>query len=122
MKTKLQEIVAGMRRAVEQRPVEQRPVCWTEFTLGGGLRLILSKNDERYVLSLRREGVFPSEHEIAVLVREFGLPEGTEPRRRQLTENRGRSIRWCIVDLAWTELPAAGTATFGQGGRWVTAG
>lgn len=117
MKTRLQEIVVGMRRAVEQKPV-----CWTEYTLGGGLRLILSRNDERYVLSLRREGVFPSETEVAVCVRVFGLPEGTEPRRRQLTENKGRSIRWCIVDLGWTELPAAGTATFGQVGRLVSAG
>ncbi len=116
MKTKLQEIAAGMRRAVEQKSV-----CWTEFTLSGGLRLILSRNDERFVLSLRREGVFPSEQEVAVLVREFGLPEGTEPRRRQLTENKGRSIRWFIVDLAWTEIPASGTATFGQVGSYVAA-
>lgn len=117
MKTKLQEIATGMRRAVDQKPV-----CWTEHTLSGGLRVILSHNDERYVLSLRREGVFPSEQEIAILVREFGLPEGTEPRRRQLTENKGRTIRWFIVDLGWTELPASGTATFGQVGRLVTAG
>lgn len=119
MKTKLQEIVAGMRRAVEQRPV-----CWTEFTLGGGLRLILSRNDERFVLSLRREGVFPSEHEVAVLVREFGVPEGTEPSRRQLTDNKsaGRTIRWFIVDLAWREVAVARGQAAGVRGQVVAAG
>lgn len=96
----LTEIAQGMLQAVQAKRT-----CWTQHTLGRGLWLVLSRDDTRFVLSLRREGVFPSEHEVAVCMRDFGVPEGTEPmRRQQTTPTAGRSIRWCIVDLRWREL------------------
>lgn len=116
-KGKLQEIADGMRRAVLSKPV-----CWSEYTLGHGLRVILSRSEERWVLSLRRPGVFPSLDEVRICAERFGVPEGTEPSRRQLQDNKpAPPVRWFIVDLAWTEIPASGTATRGQVGSYVAA-
>lgn len=98
MRKSLSEIAGEMLRAAQTQRT-----CWAQYR---GLWLVLSHDDDRFELSLRREGVFPSEDEVAVWMREFGVPEGSEPQRRQqTTSTAGRPIcRLYMVDLRWRQI------------------
>ena len=49
---------------------------WVNYTFPGGLDIILSRNGEKWRLALRREKVFPSDVELAILTQAFAVPDG----------------------------------------------
>jgi|WetSurMetagenome_2_1015567.scaffolds.fasta_scaffold88302_1 hypothetical protein len=96
---KLQTIAANMRAAVAQHDTG-----WTAAVLPGGLELVLSHQAEAWRLALRRERVYPSATEEAILAEVFAVPEGTEPARRSKTEAaKERQVRWCVSEFCWRE-------------------
>lgn len=101
MSKKLAEIAAEMRAAVGSRGSR---VVW----LPRGLEIVLIRNEERFLVKVRREGVYPSEQEVEVVSRAFGVPVGTEPVRRTAQDwTKGYRRQMFVVELGWTELPAA---------------
>lgn len=98
-RSKLQTIAANMRAAVAQHDTG-----WTAATLPGGLELVLSHQAEAWRLALRRERIYPSATEEAILAEVFAVPEGTEPARRSKTEAaQARQVRWCVSEFCWRE-------------------
>lgn len=100
--TKLATLAANMRKAVAARPFG-----WAQETLSGGLDIVLSRNGEKWRLALRREKVYPSETETAILTRSFDVAEGTEPIRRQTCDvnpTTQRRIEWRIIEYNWREV------------------
>lgn len=99
-RSKLQTIAAQMRAAVAAHST-----AWTATVLPGGLELVLSHQAEAWRLALRRERVYPSATEEAILAEVFAVPEGTEPVRRSKTEPaKERQIRWCVSEFCWREV------------------
>jgi hypothetical protein len=100
---KLPEIAADMRQQLDGAPYGHitRP-------LSGGLKLVLKRNDNRWRLTLRRINVYPSDRELAIYARAFGIPEGTEPARRLWQERVSAHDRvtWYCIDLIWREVEA----------------
>jgi hypothetical protein len=118
MKTKLQEIAAGMRQAVGSRGSR---VVW----LPRGLEIVLMRNEERFVLKVRREGVYPAEREVEIVSQAFGVPVGTEPAQRIAMDwSKGYRRAMYVVEMGWTELPAVdpSTARCGAPLRMTAAG
>ena len=104
--SKLAAIAARMRAAVAAQPYG-----WTRYTLARGLDLVLSHRAEAWRLALRREEVYPSDQEAAILFRAFGVPEGTEPEKRKQSETHPstqRRIEWRIVEFNWRETDSDG--------------
>ena len=101
MISKLGALAARLRAAVAGKPFG-----WASHTLPGGLDIVLSHNGERWRLALRREKVFPSDTEAAILAQAFAVAEGAEPVRRQTGEEHPvthRRLEWRIVEYNWRE-------------------
>ena len=117
MAKKLSEIAKEMRAAVDGRTVG-----WTEAPLARGLLIAFGHREGRYRLVLRREGVYPSEQEMAICCREFGVPLGTEPAQRIAKDwSKGYKRLMYTVELAWTELPVVSGQAAGVRGQAVAA-
>lgn len=102
MTTKLAALAARMRTAVAAKPFG-----WSRETLSGGLDIVLSHNGEKWRLALRREKVYPSETEAAILTKAFAVAEGTEPSRFQTCDvhpTTQRRIKWRIIEYNWREV------------------
>ena len=78
MTSKLNLLAARLRRAVAAKPYG-----WVNYTFPGGLDIILSRNGEKWRLALRREKVFPSDVELAILTQAFAVPDGVERASRR---------------------------------------
>lgn len=105
MTSKLQMIAERLHTVVATKPFG-----WVNHTLPGGLDLVLAHNGEKWRLALRREKVFPSEIEADILMRAFGVAEGTEPLRRKYCEvhpDTQRRIQWQIIEYNWIEADEA---------------
>jgi hypothetical protein len=109
MMSKLQEIAERMRTAIVAQSFG-----WTRKTLPGGLDLVLSHRGENWRLALRREKIYPSDMEAEILFKAFAVAEGTEPEKRQHTEEQPttkRKIDWRIVEFNWIETDSTGATT-----------
>lgn len=115
--SKLHTIAAGMRQSVSQHATG-----WTAATLPGGLELVLSRQaGDTWRLALRRERVYPSDTEASILAEVFGVPDGIESARRRswldTHPKSERSVRWCVVEFVWREIPEpVEAAAAGSGG------
>lgn len=102
---KLKYIADGMRM-----DAENRPFGYVHKTLAGGLELVLSHIEDQWRLALRRENVYPSANELAIVQPLFNIPVGTEPSYRQHVATHPtthRRITWQIVEFSWREIPDA---------------
>lgn len=98
----LTRIAAEMRKSAATMDAQKRAMV----TLARGLRIVLERAEDEWRLKLGREGVFPSLTEVAICVKAFGVPEGTDPQyRRTQVElpKTGRKAQFAIVELAWRE-------------------
>jgi hypothetical protein len=105
--SKLSSIAASMRSTIADKPA-----AWVSQPLPGGLEIVLSHREESWRLALRRLDVYPSDTEVEVCSRVFGVPEGTEPaRHRSNDRSNDRIAHYHIVELNWREieLPCAAT-------------
>lgn len=115
MSKKLVEIAKEMRAAVGTRGSR---VVW----LPRGLEIVLFRNEERFLLKVRREGVYPSEREVEIVCQAFGVPVGTEPAQRIAQDwSKGYKRLMYTVELAWTELPVVSGQAAGVRGQAVAA-
>jgi hypothetical protein len=90
--------------------IDLKPAAWVKRELPRGLQLILSHNNASYRLALAREGVYPSDEEIAICMAHFAVPEGTDPKRfetQTYQAKTGRNVRLYVVELIWRDLDAA---------------
>ncbi len=112
---KLNQIAATMHNTLELAVRYGRPDPYIERSLPGGLQLILSAQPgHQRTLTLRREGVPPSDTEVSVCAAAFGLSDIAEPVRATLTQRHpttGRKITYQVVHLRWIERPAPKPAT-----------
>ena len=77
--------------------------------------------EERFLLKVRREGVYPSEREVEIVSQAFGVPVGTEPAQRIAKDwSKGYRRAMYVVELGWTELQSVGRV--GQVGQMAAAG
>lgn len=115
---KLNDIAASMRKGLLLQAHG-----YASYPLSGGLVLILVRNEPRWRLTLRRREIFPSDNEIKVCRRAFGVPEGTDEQRRVQSEriNARQSVVWWCVDLAWREIETMQTSLFADSGGAATA-
>jgi hypothetical protein len=101
MPKRITDIAAEMRADLADQPFS----CTRPVRLGGGLELLLHRNGPQYRLSLRREGVYPSEQEVGICAAAFGVAEGSEPGRRVQNDLlAGWKRQLHVVDLVWREL------------------
>jgi hypothetical protein len=108
MKHTLTEIAATMYQELRQRPFGH-----ARYPLSGGLVIILSRNEPRWRLTLRRLSVYPSEREVAICARAFSVAVGTEPARRVQTErvSAQQTVIWYCIDLIWREIEETAPTT-----------
>lgn len=78
----------------------------------GGLEIVLQRSTEpsgalRWRLALGRSDVAPSEDEIAICRKAFGVPVGTEhtevKSKSRYSEKSGIASNWYIVEMYWFE-------------------
>lgn len=85
--------------------------AWAEQRLERGLVIVLQRRVEqdgkhRWRLALGRTDVAPSDDEIAICCRSFGVPAGTEhevKRTERTSKKTGKLITWHIVEMYWYE-------------------
>lgn len=110
--TKLDTIAAAMCQHIERTGA-----AWVHQRLAHGLELVLQRRleptgVERWRLALGREGVQPSEDEVAICRKSFGVPDATDHSRRQLMRTgakTGKKTIWHIVEMTWLASPTANT-------------
>lgn len=99
--TKLDQIAATMYADVD------RPGKWTRTKLAHGLDMILHRVDEhRWRLALAREGIYPSDTEIAICRESFDVPPAAEEKRTQKVHHHPktkRTIVYHVAELTWIE-------------------
>lgn len=99
----LQHIAADMRRIAEQDGSVRR-------RLQRGLAISLHHEDEwpqdsQWTLTIGRTDVFPSTDEALIIASTFGVPPGTDPEWRSLTQRRadGSVRHWYTIAWQWIE-------------------
>lgn len=99
----LQTLSQNMQECAKHRPGGQ-----IYRRLSRGLHLVYARIDGHCRLALGREAPSePSQQELAILQRAFGVPEGSEPERRQaawrepITE---RTVTFNVIELRWREV------------------
>lgn len=105
----LKQTANVMRLGLEWSREAGKDKAWNMRTLPRGLQLLLSFEDTRWRLALRRTDVAPSEEEVALCVEAFDVP--AEPRRRNYTSSEKSSVThhktvFHIVELTWREIEA----------------
>jgi len=104
--TKLDSLAEAMRRHITNTGA-----TWSHQRLAHGLELVLQRRIEpagviRWRLALGREGVQPSEDEVAICRKSFGVPDATEHSRRQVMRTNAKTRKqtvWHIAELEWRE-------------------
>ena len=104
--SKLDTIAGNMRQHIQTAGA-----AWSHQRLAHGLELVLQRRIEqtgviRWRLALGRESVPPSDDEVAICRRSFGVPEATDPSRKQVMRTNSKtnkSIVWHIAELEWIE-------------------
>lgn len=83
------------------------PGQWTRYKLAHGLDIILHQvDDHRWRLALAREGIYPSDTEIAVCRDSFDVPPAAEESRSQKVHHHPktrRTIVYHVAELTWLE-------------------
>lgn len=108
----LRQVAAGLRQTLDWSQQAGRARGWIQRPLKNGLQIVYSYCGDEWRLALRREGVPPSENEVAVIRRDFDVPEGALRFDNQQTETHPktrRKIRYHRVELLWREQAAAAT-------------
>lgn len=104
--TELQSLAARMRTFVVGG------AWYTHQAIGNGLEAVLQRRieqsgAERWRLALGRPDVAPSEEEIAICRKAFGVPEGTEhaavQSKSRVSKKTGIVSTWYIVEMYWYE-------------------
>jgi hypothetical protein len=99
--TKLDQIAATMYSDVTA------PGAWTRTKLAHGLDIILQRVDEHHWrLALAREGIYPSDTEIAICRESFDVPPAAEESRKQKVHHHPktkRTIVYHVAELTWIE-------------------
>ena len=98
--TRLSLLAGEMRDAVEStgRHAHQK--------LPHGLEIVMQRTDGRWRLAMAREGVWPSDVEVEVCLREFHVPDGSPERRRHHSRRHpktGRQVVYSVVEVNWME-------------------
>jgi len=104
--SKLDSIAAYMRQRITDAGAP-----WNHQRLAHGLKLVLQRHLEptgviRWRLALGREAVQPSDDEVAICRRSFGVPDAAEPTRRQAVRTNSKTRKstvWHIAELEWRE-------------------
>ena len=97
------DITAGQMRA----RIAAREQASTDATINGGLHVTLARTGPAYRLTIGREGVVPSVHEVDVLQRAFDVPDGTIPVHTQVVRINPKTNRTYRLDafiMCWQEL------------------
>ena len=87
-------------------PLKPLANAWNQRTLSRGLQVVLSYDEDRWRLALRRENVPPSEDEIEICMQAWEVPESahrtmsTASARHPLTD---RIVKYHTVELTWLE-------------------
>jgi hypothetical protein len=99
----LQTLSQNMKECVKLTPGGQ-----IYRRLSRGLHIVYARIDGRCRLALGREAPSePSQQEVDILMRAFGVPAGSEPERRQaawrepVTE---RTVTFNVIELRWREM------------------
>lgn len=106
MPTKLTQVAAHMRQALELAQVARKPRAFILRTLPNGLGVCYSYDGDAWRLALRREAVYPADVEIAVIRRDFNIPESAGEYSYTRTDEHPatrRRIKYCVVELTWRE-------------------
>lgn len=102
--TKLRATAQSMRLGLDWAKQTGKPTAWNMRSLTGGLQMLLSYQDEEWRLALRREGVPPSEDEIALCMAAFDVPDECARTRRTRKETKyHQAVTYHIVELTWRE-------------------
>jgi hypothetical protein len=117
----LRQTAQAMRQGLDWSKQAGKETAWNLRTLPRGLQLLLSYQDNRWRLALRRTDVAPSEKEVELCARAFDVP--AEPRRRNYTSSEKASVTnhkvvYHIVELSWREIDTGD----GVQGAGVTSG
>lgn len=104
--SKLDSIAANMRQRITGAGAP-----WSHQRLAHGLELVLQRRLEptgvtRWRLALGREAVQPSDDEVAICRRAFGVPDAADPTRRQAVRTNSKTNKhstWNIAELEWIE-------------------
>ena len=103
----LESIAANMRSMVVDTGA-----MYSHQKLARGLQIVLQRNVEssgaiRWRLALGRQDVGPSDQEIAICRKAFGVPEGTEHsavQNKSRVNMKSRIVStWYIVEMYWYE-------------------
>jgi hypothetical protein len=116
----LRQIAQGMRQGLDWSRQAGKDRAWNLRSLPRGLQLLLSYQDDRWRLALRRTDVYPSEEEVELCARAFDVPDC--PRRRNYTSSEKSSITnhktvYYIVELTWREIAPAQPEADSQAGH-----
>ncbi len=104
---KLDEIASNMRRHVVDAGA-----MYSHQRLQRGLEVVLQRHIEssgavRWRLALGRQDVAPSEDEIAICRKAFGVPVGTEHAAVQSKSRKSRKTgnvsTWYVIEMYWYE-------------------
>lgn len=107
--SKLRATAQAMRQGLDWSRQVGKPSAWNMRTLNGGLQLLLSYHDEQWRLALRREGVPPSEEEIALCLAAFDVPDECARSRRISKETKyHQTVTYHVVELHWREYAPVG--------------
>jgi len=109
----LQNIADRMRASIDAtggRGRGTRARRWVTETLPGGLAMVLQREDVagrlRYRLALRRENVQPSDSDLAICARVFGVPPGWEPFRFRMVRRNVKThsrMQYEVLEVRWYE-------------------
>lgn len=98
---KLTGIARTMRAKADQ------PGKWDRVKLAHGLDIILHHlGESQWRLALAREGVYPSEHEVAIVRGAFSVPEAAEEMSSEKAHKHpqtGRTINYHRIEIIWEE-------------------
>lgn len=83
---------------------------WVHRKLKGGLELVLQRTDDQWRLALARRETWPSDNEVLVCAKAFGVPapEDVDPKpsRKARRVSRTTSEAWYVMEIFWREREA----------------
>lgn len=105
--TKLEQMAQEMRQFLTQTQAR-----WVHRKLSRGLEIVLQRTDDQWRLALARSETWPSDDEVLICAKAFGVPAPDEvdpkPRRKARRVSRTQSEAWYVMEIFWREREAQG--------------